>query len=319
MLALMGDSIDNIKGVPGIGEKGARDLIAKYGDLENAARARRRGPEQAPARRAAQPRGRRAAEPHAGAHPRRLPGGVRSRVDALPRRLARALLSSCSPGSVSATLVMDYAPTAETVARDLRDRRHTEGLTSAHWRRDLRAAGAVSRCACCPTRRRRCARRSSVCRSRRAAPRALRTVHGRAPPVAVGVNGGFAFDTSLMPPAASTRRRAEAGARRPADPQDRPRPQVRRHRARAARRQPRRARDRHDDRELPGRRDAVVASAGGAGARAHRLQGADRGRRLRPRRQGDLVREDPGADGAWTTPASDPTWRCSSRRRCGRS
>src|SRR5438105_3040785 len=35
VLALMGDSIDNIKGVPGIGEKGARDLIAQYGDLEN--------------------------------------------------------------------------------------------------------------------------------------------------------------------------------------------------------------------------------------------------------------------------------------------
>jgi DNA polymerase I len=34
VLALMGDSIDNIKGVPGIGEKGARDLIAQYGSLE---------------------------------------------------------------------------------------------------------------------------------------------------------------------------------------------------------------------------------------------------------------------------------------------
>ena len=34
VLALMGDSIDNIKGVPGVGEKGARDLIARYGDLE---------------------------------------------------------------------------------------------------------------------------------------------------------------------------------------------------------------------------------------------------------------------------------------------
>src|SRR3954463_10291590 len=35
VLALMGDTIDNIKGVPGIGEKGGRELIAQYGSLEN--------------------------------------------------------------------------------------------------------------------------------------------------------------------------------------------------------------------------------------------------------------------------------------------
>jgi DNA polymerase-1 len=34
VLALMGDTIDNVKGVPGIGEKGARDLIATYGTLD---------------------------------------------------------------------------------------------------------------------------------------------------------------------------------------------------------------------------------------------------------------------------------------------
>ena len=34
VLALMGDSIDNVKGVPGIGEKGATDLISTYGSLE---------------------------------------------------------------------------------------------------------------------------------------------------------------------------------------------------------------------------------------------------------------------------------------------
>jgi DNA polymerase-1 len=35
VLALMGDSIDNVKGVPGIGEKGATELIATHGSLES--------------------------------------------------------------------------------------------------------------------------------------------------------------------------------------------------------------------------------------------------------------------------------------------
>ena len=35
VLSLMGDAVDNIKGVPGIGQKGARELIAQYGSLDN--------------------------------------------------------------------------------------------------------------------------------------------------------------------------------------------------------------------------------------------------------------------------------------------
>ena len=42
VLALMGDSVDNIKGVPGIGEKGARELIGAHGSLDGCSPRRRR-------------------------------------------------------------------------------------------------------------------------------------------------------------------------------------------------------------------------------------------------------------------------------------
>ena len=34
LLALMGDSIDNIPGAPGIGEKGAQELLEQFGSLD---------------------------------------------------------------------------------------------------------------------------------------------------------------------------------------------------------------------------------------------------------------------------------------------
>ena len=88
VLALMGDSIDNIKGVPGIGEKGARDLIAQYGSLEELLAHAAEVSNKRYREGLLEPRRRRAAEPRAGADPDRRAGRVRSRRAALSRRLA---------------------------------------------------------------------------------------------------------------------------------------------------------------------------------------------------------------------------------------
>ena len=117
VLALMGDSIDNIKGVPGIGEKGARDLIAQYGSLEELL---------AHAGEVANKRYREGLLAHADdARQSRELARIRTdvpvefNVDALRYRGAsreRAFAHFTRMGFRS--LVMEYAPTADTVTRD---------------------------------------------------------------------------------------------------------------------------------------------------------------------------------------------------------
>ncbi|MFP5378894.1 MAG: 5'-3' exonuclease H3TH domain-containing protein, partial [Vicinamibacteria bacterium] len=117
VLALMGDATDNIKGVPGIGEKGARELIAAHGSLDALL---------AHASEVPQKRYREALTAHAddARHSRemvtiRTDVPVTLDLDALRYRGASrdrcyTLFSSLG----FRTLVTEFAPTADTVARD---------------------------------------------------------------------------------------------------------------------------------------------------------------------------------------------------------
>ena len=101
VLALMGDPVDNIKGVPGIGDKGARELIAAFGSLDGLLERAGRGDAEEVPRGAARRRRPRAPEPGAGAHPARCAGRLRRRGAPLPRAEARGVLRAVLANSGS--------------------------------------------------------------------------------------------------------------------------------------------------------------------------------------------------------------------------
>ena len=117
VLALMGDAIDNIKGVPGIGDKGARDLISTYGDLDNLL---------AHASEISNKRYREGLLAHADdARQSRELARIRTDVpvefapDALKYRGAsRERCFELFTRLGFRTLVMEYAPTAQTIGKD---------------------------------------------------------------------------------------------------------------------------------------------------------------------------------------------------------
>ncbi len=119
VLALMGDAIDNVKGVPGIGEKGARDLIAAYGSLD----ALLEGLDSVPQRKY-----REALAAHAEAARRsrdlvRIRTDVPVSLDLEALRFRGASRERCYELFMRLgfrSLVAEYAPTAETVARAYR-------------------------------------------------------------------------------------------------------------------------------------------------------------------------------------------------------
>jgi DNA polymerase-1 len=137
-LALMGDAIDNVKGVPGIGEKGARELITNFGSLD--ALLERAGD-------VPQKRYREGLLAHADAARRSrellrihtdvpVPFDItRFRYQGPKRALCYELFSELGFRS----LVTEYAPTAETTERDYRlvaTREELDALAD-----EIRAAG----------------------------------------------------------------------------------------------------------------------------------------------------------------------------------
>ena len=138
VLALMGDSIDNVKGVPGIGEKGARDLISTYGNLDELL---------AHAGEVSNKRYREGLIAHADdARQSRELARIRTDVpvefsaDSLKYRGAsRERCFELFTKLGFRTLVMEYAPTADTVGKDYAVVSTVEGV--AALAAELRAAG----------------------------------------------------------------------------------------------------------------------------------------------------------------------------------
>ncbi len=140
VLALMGDSVDNVKGVPGIGEKGARDLITTWGSLdallEHAA--------DVPQKKYRDALLAHAVDAHRSRDLLRIHTDVPVAFDINAFRYRGPSQPDCYTLFADLgfrSLVMEFAPTAETIAKDYRlvtTAGELEGLVA-----DIRATGRV--------------------------------------------------------------------------------------------------------------------------------------------------------------------------------
>jgi DNA polymerase-1 len=137
VLALAGDAVDNIKGVPGIGDKGARDLIAEFGSLDDLLGRvhevqQKRYREALAANAAAARQSRELA---------RIRTDVPLEIDIERLRFQGAKQADCFGLFTELgfrSLVADFAPTADSVAKDYRILESAEDLESCLA--ELRAA-----------------------------------------------------------------------------------------------------------------------------------------------------------------------------------
>ena len=232
VLALMGDAVDNVKGVPGIGEKGARELIAHVRLARRAARGRgRRARRSSTARRCWPTPTPRAASRELVTIRTDVPVDRRPRGVPLPRarpaRRCYALFSELGFRIASRASSRRRPPPSPPTTRIVESLDEPRGRS---WR-SCAVGGPLRRCACSATMPPPCARASSASRSR--AARGTRAT----------CRSATARSTRwpASTPAARSRALApllEDAARR----EGRPRPEVRRHRARAPRRRRWRAR-----------------------------------------------------------------------------
>jgi DNA polymerase I len=138
VLALMGDTIDNVKGVPGIGEKGGRDLIAAYGSLD----ALLEHAPQVPQKRYREALIANAAEARRSRELLRIRTDVPVDFDISAFRYRGASREACYELFSELgfrSLVMEYAPTADTISKDYRLVTTPDGLAALAG--ELRAAG----------------------------------------------------------------------------------------------------------------------------------------------------------------------------------
>jgi len=114
VLALVGDAVDNVPGVPGIGDKGARDLVREFGSLDASSQTPRRSSER-PIVRVSSPRGGRT--PFEGLVTLRTDAArqPRSRRPATARADTRSRPTPCSRSSSSPSLAKAYAPDAAVI------------------------------------------------------------------------------------------------------------------------------------------------------------------------------------------------------------